>query len=540
VNPVPRTKTARGNWLLVGVAVIAELALVVGTLRAFVGWPDGRAATVTLAAALVAVGLVVVLALIARSWPGVDHAAVPALRAVLRITGTTALVAGVTFLVVIGTTGLPHDADRAVVAWSLGSAALIAALAPGVQRRLTEQVDAVLSAGGGPAEDRLRAFGARLSRAVPMDELLLQMVETVKQTFAHRRAEVWLCHNDRLVWTVGIPHRRAGAVAATVDERARSVVATAGVSGAAWARVWLADLVDDDDNVGSERIRFVPLAHRGHLLGLLVVERHDDEPSFGDEDDRVLDDLARQMGVALHNVQLDAALQQTVEQLRRRNAELQDSRTRIVSAGDAERRRLERNLHDGAQQHLTGLSVKLQLAMALAGPDPEASRDVLAEVHAELDEAKQQLRNLAHGIFPPLLTIGGLHDALPAAAARAPLPVTVDVSGVGRYETEIEAAIYFCCLEALQNAAKHAGSEARVAVRVWEDGTQLHFEVVDDGAGFAAGDGDASTSGGGGGVLRGHGLINMSDRVGAMGGELTIRSTPGDGTTVAARVPLTA
>ena len=201
-----------------------------------------------------------------------------------------------------------------------------------------------------------------------------------------------------------------------------------------------------------------------------------------------------------------------------------------MSAGDAERQRLERNLHDGAQQHLTGLSVKLQLAAALSADDPEAWRRVLAEIEGDLDEAKEQLRSLAHGLFPPLLTIGGLCDALPAAVARSPLAATVEVAGVGRHGSEVEAAVYFCCVEAIQNAAKHAGDTARARVRVWEDGDALRFVVADDGRGF---DRDGSGQGGHGG----HGLVNMSDRVGAIGGELTIRSAPGAGTTVEGRVP---
>jgi signal transduction histidine kinase len=285
---------------------------------------------------------------------------------------------------------------------------------------------------------------------------------------------------------------------------------------------------DTDDTEGpGDQVRYAPLSHRGELIGLLVVERGDGEPPFGDDDERVLDELARQVSVALHNVQLDAALERTVEQLRRRNAELQGSRARIVAAGDAERRRLERNLHDGAQQHLTGLSVKLQLVAGLVDTDADAARRVVAEVQAELDEAKDQLRALAHGLFPPLLTIGGLRDALPAVAARTQLAATVELNGVGRYEPDTEAAVYFCCVEALQNAGKHAGPPARATVRVWEDGGELRFTVADDGPGFTPS-----------GATGGHGLVNMTDRVGAVGGELTIRSAPGRGTSVEGRVPV--
>jgi signal transduction histidine kinase len=270
--------------------------------------------------------------------------------------------------------------------------------------------------------------------------------------------------------------------------------------------------------------------HRGKVLGLLLAERAPAEPPFSEEDDRVLGDLARQVGTALRNVQLDSALEATVDELRARNAELQGSRARLVAVADAERRRLERDLHDGAQQHLTALGVKLELAAALAGDDPVAKAS-FAELRVDLDEARAQLRALAHGIFPPLLTIGGLPDALPHLASRAPLPVTVGVPST-RWDAEAEAAVYFCCSEALQNVAKHAGPGARASVRVWEDAGALRFSVHDDGAGFATtGPASAPTS---------RGLVNMADRLGAIGGELTVASAPGAGTTVAGCLPLPA
>ena len=147
----------------------------------------------------------------------------------------------------------------------------------------------------------------------------------------------------------------------------------------------------------------------------------------------------------------------------------------------------------------------------------------------DLQDAVQELRNLAHGIYPPLLMDRGLAEALRAAGNRSPLPVDVEVDdAVGRYPQAVEAAIYFCCLEALQNAGKHAGEDATITVTLREDEGAVLFEVRDDGAGFPMASG----------AQRGHGFVNMADRVGAFGGTVRVESAPGAGTTISGRVPL--
>jgi len=227
-------------------------------------------------------------------------------------------------------------------------------------------------------------------------------------------------------------------------------------------------------------------------------------------------------------LQLYSALQRSLEGLSRTNDELQASRTRIVAAADAERRRIERDLHDGAQQHLTSLAVKLLLAATLAAPDSDLA-GLLEDLGAELKDTGQELRNLVHGIYPPLLRENGLAAALSDAARLSTLPVTVRAASLGRYPADIEAAVYFCCLEALQNAGKHAGERATIRLRVREEPGTLMFEVVDDGAGF-------DTRGRG----LGAGLRNMTDRMGAFGGRLLVESAPGEGTRVAGAVPVPA
>jgi signal transduction histidine kinase len=303
-----------------------------------------------------------------------------------------------------------------------------------------------------------------------------------------------------------------------------SVVSRAKVQGNAWLGVWMPELT-----VRSTRqVRVASVAHLGELLGLIVVERSVDETPFTEEEDTVLMDLARQVGLALHNVRLDSALQASLDELKIRNAELQASRLRIVTAADESRRGIERNLHDGAQQHLVAMAVKLGLARQLVEGDPATVATLLEELRTDVQDTLGELRELAHGIYPPLLRDRGLGEALRAAANRSVLPADIVTDGIDRYPTETEAAVYFCCLEAMQNAGKHAGEGSRLVITVAEADGVLRFEVADDGAGF-----DPATVG------AGHGFENMRDRLGAIGGELVVDSAPGAGSRVGGTIPLT-
>jgi len=196
-----------------------------------------------------------------------------------------------------------------------------------------------------------------------------------------------------------------------------------------------------------------------------------------------------------------------------------------VAAQDQERRRIERNLHDGAQQQLVAMAVKLRMANKLAERDVSKSRTLMTELEGELSDALQTLRDLARGIYPPLLADEGLVAALTAQSRKAAVPVEVEADGIGRYPQEVEAAVYFCCLEALQNVAKYAG-DTKACLRLSATADDLAFEVRDDGRGF-----DPAA------LPRGSGLTNMADRMGAVGGVLEIESRPGRGTTVRGRIP---
>jgi signal transduction histidine kinase len=347
------------------------------------------------------------------------------------------------------------------------------------------------------------------------------LAESLRKTLALQSAEIYTGTGEVLELAVSVPD--TGARSLVVSGRERPVIAHAGVSGNAWASVWMPTLLNGR---AAGPIRVAPICHAGELLGTIVVARSEGAVSFSEEDDRVLTELARQVGLAFHNAQLDTALQTSLDELRHQADELRASRARIVASGDAERRRVERNLHDGAQQHLVALAVNLRLAKDVVLEDPQAAVEMLDELGTAVQDTIQELRELAHGIYPPLLVDSGLGGALRPVVNRSPLDVELLTEGIGRYDGDIEAAIYFCCLEALQNAGKHAPS-AHVTVRVWEESGGLLFAVVDDGPGF-----DVRRA------ERGHGFVNMMDRLGAIGGSVRWESEPGRGTQIRGSVPL--
>ncbi len=506
----------RMQWFGIGVVLAASVALLVSVLHLLVGWPGPLGAVTAGATVLIPLGL-----LAGERGRLAPHGG-RLLVQVLSIFGFVVVVSAIYLVVVLGLGHAPKgSADRDVLALSMvatGVAALV--FVPARDRFLTSATRYVYGARQAP-DEVLRTFGSRLTRAIPMDELLLQLAESLRKTMGLVSAEVYTGMGDVLERAASVPD--AGPRSIVVSSRERPVVTRAGVSGSAWVSVWLPALLDGRE---SAQLRVAPISHAGELLGLVVVERLADADAFSEDDDRVLTDLARQVGLAFHNSQLDSALQTTLDELRNQTVELRESRARIVASGDAERRRVERNLHDGAQQHLVALAVNLRLAKDTILEDPSEGAALLDQLVGEVQETIQELRELAHGIYPPLLVDNGLLEALKAAANRNPLPVDVVAENIGRYSPEIEAAVYFCCLEALQNAAKHA-PDASVEVRLWEESGGLLFSVSDDGPGF-----DPEKA------RRGHGYINMADRLGAIGGTVRWESAPGQGSTVRGSVPL--
>ena len=332
----------------------------------------------------------------------------------------------------------------------------------------------------------LSEFSERMGGAYDTEDILPRMARILGEGTGARRAAVWL--------RVGSDLRPA---ASWPEDGATAMQPVPLANGE------LPQLPGAD--------RAFPVRHHGELLGTLAVAMPANEP-LTPAGEKLIGDLASQAGLVLRNVRL-------IEELRA-------SRQRLVAAQDEERRRLERNLHDGAQQQLVALAVQLGLAQRLAEKESPNVSELLVRLQAQSTEALDNLRDLARGIYPPLLADQGLAVALSAQARKAAFPVDVEADGIGRYPQDAEAAVYFCALEALQNVAKYAGA-TKVCVRLHAEGDGLAFEVTDDGKGFDAQHTPLCA-----------GLQNMADRLAALGGTLEVRSQPGQGTTVAGRLPV--
>ena len=371
------------------------------------------------------------------------------------------------------------------------------------------------------AIDFVRAtFAVRLAQGERLEDLLPQVVSALGHAFALDAAEVWQVAGGGMVLTTSEPPRRASLPRVPPIEHA---VAGAPVSGTAWVGAWLPELVQEWPD---RTVRVAPLVQDDRLLGLILVARARSGSRLAAEADMTLEELAREVGHAIHKAAMDAALQESLRRLQQQADDLSASRVRIVLAGDAERRRIERNLHDGAQQYLVALGVKIRLLQRLLERDPAKALETSEELAEDVERSIEALRNLARGIYPMLLGRGGLGPALGDACRRADIAARLEMSALPRHSAEVEAAVYFCCVEALQNAARHAGPDAKAVVRVWQADGALRFEVMDDGVGFAALGSD------------GAGLTNMSDRLGALGGSLEVESAPGSGTRVRGAVPV--
>jgi signal transduction histidine kinase len=270
----------------------------------------------------------------------------------------------------------------------------------------------------------------------------------------------------------------------------------------------------DPDRVGDGRVSS-PVERGGETIAYIV----HDASLTGDPE--LVHAAGQALLLALESGRLEAELGSTIEELR-------GSRARIAAAGHAERRKIERDLHDGAQQHLFALGMKLELAARdVAEKDPELARE-LSGVGEELTQVLDDLRQLARGVYPSALRDFGLERALSTAAWRSSQPTKFSATGVGRYPPELEAAVYFCCLESLQNIARHAGADARAEMRLWTAHGDLCFTVEDDGVGVRTGS-----------VREGSGFANMDDRLAVFGGTLTVEARSPRGTTVRGSVPVT-
>ncbi|MGI8609434.1 MAG: histidine kinase [Candidatus Dormibacteria bacterium] len=397
--------------------------------------------------------------------------------------------------IVVGVGTLVGSGGQPNLVLSIIATAVVAVAFQPMRERLQKVANRLVYGRRATPYEVLSEFSARVAESFGGEQVLPRMARVLADGTGAQSATVWLRSGSML--------RPAAAWPAAINGDAPLPIALTGQ---------LVPAIPHTD-------RAVPVRHQGELLGALAITKRTGE-TLTPIEEKLLVDLAHQAGLVLRNVGLTADLQARLEDLRA-------SRQRLVAAQDQERRRLERNLHDGAQQHLVAIKVKLGLAEMLTARDPERAKALVVELKADADDALETLRDLARGIYPPLLAEQGLGVALRGQAAKATLPVTVRAEDAGRYDQEVESAVYFCCLEALQNVQKYAraGSAAILLSRTESD--ELRFEVRDDGAGF-----DPATK------PRGSGLQNIEDRLNALGGAMTLESHGGSGTVVIGTVPV--
>ncbi|WP_432951103.1 sensor histidine kinase [Kribbella sp. CA-253562] len=380
--------------------------------------------------------------------------------------------------VLIGHTSSPH------LGLSVVATAVVALGFEPVRSRLVEAVARLIHGGVRSPYDMLSRFSSTVDDGGSTEDLTTRMAEVLAVGTGARAAQVWLLVDERLQ------------LAATWPPAA-----------------------EVPDLPGR---RELAVRQGGELLGLLVVQ---ESVPLTPVEERLFAGLASQAGLVLRGARLRAELVHRVAELSALAQELRLSRERLVDVQDAERRRLERDIHDGAQQHLVALAVNLSLAHTLAGRSPDRADRLVALQSAAAATTIATIAELSRGIYPSLLVDEGLGAALATAISRSPLPVEFVGAGIGRYAASVEAAAYFCALEALQNSAKHSSAAAiRLELRGGADA--LEVVVSDDGVGF---DPLATRTGAG--------LVNLRDRVESAGGTLTIETGPARGTVVAARLP---
>ena len=396
--------------------------------------------------------------------------------------------------VVVGFGALVGGANTENLGLSIVATGIVALAFQPVKERVTLFANYLVYGKRATPYEVLSEFTQRVSDTPGADEIVERMARLLGEGTGARRADVWL--------KVGSELRPAASWPANLAVRQALPVTGA-------------DLPPIDSVTATAAVR-----HQGELFGALSVTKPPNEPLTPTEE-KLLDDLARQAGLVLRNVQLTADLLARLEELRA-------SRQRLIAAQDETRRRLERNLHDGAQQQLVAVRVQLNLIEGMMdglGESAQPIAQMVGMVKDQLGEALEDLRDLARGIYPPLLAAEGLPSALAAQARKATVPVEVEAGAIARYDQDVESAVYFCVLEALQNIQKYAGATA-VVVRLEDRGGTLEFEVRDDGEGF-----DPSAT------AHGSGVQNMRDRLEALDGSLELISAPGAGTRVIGKVP---
>jgi signal transduction histidine kinase len=407
-------------------------------------------------------------------------------------------------VVVLAGGALIGHAASPSVALSVLATVIVALLFSRVQTGVEQLVARSIHDGATNPYEVLSRFSENLTAADTTHQLPARMARLLGAGTGAQWAQVWLVVSDRLVLAATWP----AAVGADTEPPAPPPP-------------------DAGDSLSGRRS--LPVIHGGQTLGMLTLQERPGLPLTAVEQ-RLFSGLAGQAGSVLRGVALDAALRERRNELLTQAATLRASRQRVIDAQDTERRRLERDMHDGAQQHLVALAVNLRVAQTVAQRSPRRAVEVLRAQARAAEQTIATLTSLSRGIYPRLLTDEGLMVALGAALTGSPVPVTVDPPDpeLSNPPPLVEAALYFCALEALQNAAKHSDA-GHVTVRVAQHPDCWTLAVQDDGRGFDARDSLLTASAGG--------LLNMEDRLAAVGGTMHVNSRPGEGTTVTACAP---
>ncbi len=400
------------------------------------------------------------------------------------IYATLALFATLVYLALV--VGLGAWLGRGSSSLTMIAAVIVAVTFQPVRARVARLADRLVYGRRANPYEVLTEFSARLGGAYATEDVVPRMAQMLGQGAGAAVARVWLRVGRELRPTASWPADAPSAQAAAIEN-------------------------DEVPTIPGEYA--VAVRDRGELLGALSVAMPASDP-ISPVKERLVTDLASQAGLVLRNVGL-------VEDLR-------ESRRRLVAAQDVERRKLERNIHDGAQQQLVALAVKLKLVHGLMDRELERAHELVTQLETETRTALEDLRDLARGIYPPLLADKGLGAALEAQARKSIVPIDVAAIDPMRYPQEIESAVYFSCLEALQNVAKYAGA-SHAALSVARSSGELTFEVADDGTGF-----DPAVT------RYGTGLQGIADRLGALDGTLSVVSSPGSGTHLLGRIPVRA
>jgi signal transduction histidine kinase len=419
------------------------------------------------------------------------------------VAGLTVFVVAVYVAVVVGGGAVLGRTSTPSLPLSVVATAVVALGFERVRRWTQAGAAHLFGRGGTSPYDVLSRFSETVTGGYATEELPDRMVRLLAEGTDAQWAQVWLMVQDRLVLAASWPPDAAG----PHDPPQPSP--------------------DAVDLSGSGR-RAVTVRHGGQVYGVFRLQERDGV-ALTSVEERLFTGLAAQAGLVLRLVGLRADLAARHDDLLERAAELQLSRERLIAAQDDERRRLERDIHDGAQQHLVALAVNLRLVETVAGKDPARAAGILSAQADAAREAIETVSRLSRGIYPRHLADSGLAAALGAAVAGTAVPVAVVDEDSERLPEAVEAALYFFTMEAVQNAAKHSKGSL-ITVRLATAGGAGHVSVVDDGVGFAAL--DARVAG------CGAGLSNMQDRINTVGGTLLLDSAPGRGTRVTATVPV--